>query len=174
MGSLINRISQEQSHNIQSINKEIYFLILSQSEDKINFFDSKCLSEINPEIIYYKRIKNGKDSFFFNYVFKLTLNEKEENKEWSKYKIQYEIGEELYDILFDIKENIFIYELKLQKYNKYISNITKKDIEQNQIPIQNKLDIFLKALIKNNDNNKIEILYEEGIKLYKSKKIFHY
>ena len=172
MASEPNKATHQKRQKIQSNDKDIYFIILNRSEDKINFFDSKCLSEINPEIIYYKRIKNGKDSFLFKHVFKLTLNKNEENKERSRYIIQYEMGEELYDILFNVKENIFIYELKLQKYNKYIKNIAKKDIEQNLIPIQNKLDIFLKALIKNNDNNKIEILYEEGIKLYKSKKNF--
>ena len=84
--------------------------------------------------------------------------------------MQYEIGEILYDIFFEVKNNMFIYEIKLQEYNKLLNNIPIKDIDQNQITIQNKLDIFLEALEKNNEINKIEILYKETIDLYKTKK----
>ena len=86
--------------------------------------------------------------------------------------MQYEIGEILYDIFFEVKNNMFIYEIKLQEYNKLLNNIPIKDIDQNQITIQNKLDIFLEALEKNNEINKIEILYKETIDLYKTKKKF--
>lgn len=58
------------------------------------------------------------------------------------------------------------------KGNKYIDNIVKERIKQNNIPLYNKLDIFLEALEKNGENNKIEKLYEETINLYESKKRF--
>ena len=148
-------MSSESSKNCYENNKinlanekEIYFLVTSHSEDKINFFDSKCLSKTKPEIIYYKRTKNGKDSFTIHHVFKLTINKKEKNYKWINYLIQYEFGEELYNIILDIKENIFIYKVKLQKYNKYINNIAQKDIDQNQTEIQNKFELFLEALKK--------------------------
>ena len=172
MASEPNKATHQKRQKIQSNDKDIYFIILNRSEDKINFFDSKCLSEINSEIIYYKRIKKEKDSFLIINVFKITPNKRMENKNLDKYLIQYENGEELYDILFDIKENMFIYELKLQKYNRYIKNLCKNDIIQNQIEIQNKMEIFYEALKKNNEINKIEVLFEEGIELYKSKKNF--
>lgn len=86
--------------------------------------------------------------------------------------MQYEIGEESYDILFDYKENSFIYEVQLLKGNKFIDNIIKRKIDQNQIPLHYKLDIFLEALKKNNESDKIELLFEETIELYKAKKKF--
>ena len=174
MSSESRKISYEKNQIILSNDNEIYFLVTSKSKDKINFFDSKCLSQIKPEIIYYKRTKNGKDSFLINHVFKLAVNKKEKNNKWIKYLIQYEIEEEFYEILLDIKENIFIYNVKFQKYNKYINNIEQKDIAQNQIKIQQKFELFLEALKKNNENNKIEKLYEEGIELYKSIKNFSF
>ena len=150
----------------------IYFIILSPSEEKINFSDLKFLSEIEPEIIYNESIEKGKGSFLFHNVFKLDIKKKEKNKKAVKYQLQYQIGEESYDILFDVKENSFIYEVQLLKGNKYIDNIIKRKIDQNQIPLYYKLDIFLEALKKNNETNKIELLFEETIELYKAKKKF--
>ena len=169
MASELNKIPREQNQNIYLNEKEIYFIISNTSEEKIDFKELKCQSEKCPKIIYETNIEKGKDSIAFVQVFKLSLNQKESP---IKYKIQYEKGEILYDILFDIKNNIFIYETTLQKYNKYIDNITKENIDQNQISIQNKLNIFLESLEKNNEMNKIEILYKEAIELYKSKKTF--
>ena len=169
MASELNKIPREQNQNINLNEKEIYFIISNTSEEKIDFKELKCQSEKCPKIIYETNIEKGKDSIAFVQVFKLSLNQKESP---IKYKIQYEKGEILYDILFDIKNNIFIYETTLQKYNKYIDNITKENIDQNQISIQNKLNIFLESLEKNNEMNKIEILYKEAIELYKSKKTF--
>ena len=87
MSSESRKISYEKNPIILSNDNEIYFLVTSKSKDKINFFDSKCLSQIKPEIIYYKRTKNGKDSFLINHVFKLALNKKEKNNKWIKYYI---------------------------------------------------------------------------------------
>ena len=164
----MGKISSKKSQNTQSIDKEIYFIISNSSEEKINFSDLKCISEIHPKIIYEKSVDKGKVSFLFHHVFKLVLKKSENHK----YKVQYEIGEILYDIFFEVKNNMFIYEIKLQEYNKLLNNIPIKDIDQNQITIQNKLDIFLEALEKNNEINKIEILYKETIDLYKTKKNF--
>ena len=78
MASEPNKTTHQKRQKIQSNDKDIYFIILNRSEDKINFFDSKCLSEINSEIIYYKRIKKEKDSFLIINVFKITPNKKVE------------------------------------------------------------------------------------------------
>ena len=168
MTSELSKISCEKSQNAQSNDKEIYFIISNSSEEKINFSDLKCLSETPPKIIYEKSVDKGKGSFLFYHLFKLALKESEKHK----YKVQYEFGEVLYDIFFEVKNNIFIYEIKLQEYNKLLNNIPIKDIDQNQITIQNKIDIFLEALEKNNEIKKIEILYKETIDLYKTKKNF--
>ena len=172
MTSELSIISQEQHQNTQSNDLTIFFIILTPSEEKINFDDLKFLSEIEPKIIYNKSIEKGKGSFLFHNVFKLDVKKKEKNEKVEEYLLQYEIGEESYDILFNVKENSFIYEVKLLKGNKFIDNIVKRKINQNQIPLQYKLDLFLEALNKNKEMNKIELLFKETIELYKSKKKF--
>jgi len=167
-----SKISQKQKQNTQTNDKEIYFIILSSSEEKLNFSDLKFLSEIEPEIIYDNSIEKGKDSFVFHNVFKLNIKANEKNGKTIKYQLQYEIGEESYEILFNVKDNTFIYEIELLKGNKFINNIVKRKIDQNKISIHYKLDIFLEALKKNNEIDKIELLYEETIMLYKEKKKF--
>jgi len=164
--------SQQQRQNAQSDSISIYFIILSPSEEKINFADLKFLSEIEPEIIYTTNIENGKGSFLSHNVFKLDIKRKEKNKKSVKYQLQYEIGEESYDIIFGVKENSFIYEIQLLKGNKFIDNIIKRKIDQNLIPLHYKLDIFLEALKKNNESDKIDLLFKETIELYKAKKKF--
>ena len=77
-----------------------------------------------------------------------------------------------YDILFSVKENTFVYDAELKKGNKWLYNIVKEDIDQTIIPLYNKLDIFLEALEKNEEKNKIDILYDETINLYEKRKKF--
>ena len=48
----------------------------------------------------------------------------------------------------------------------------KEDIDQTQITLCNKLDLFIESLEANNENNKIEKLYDDTIDLYKKKKKF--
>jgi len=48
----------------------------------------------------------------------------------------------------------------------------KEDINQTEITLCNKLDLFIEALEANNENNKIEKLYDDTIDLYKKKKKF--
>ena len=165
-------IIHKQNQNNQSNDKEIYFIILSSSEEKINFRDLKFLSEIEPEIIHYGSIEKGKGSSIIYNIFKLDIKTNEKNEKKTQYQLQYEIGEESYDILFDVIENTFIYEIKLLKGNKYIDNIVKRNIDQKKIPLHYKLNIFLEALKKINKIDKIEILYKEAIELYKRKKNF--
>ena len=169
----------QQRQNVQSSDgeKDIYFIILRPSEEKVNFGDLKFISEISPQIIYDKNIEKGKGSFIEHNIFKLDIKKKENDKDQTKkkksdYKLEYVIGEDSYEILFSVKENTFIYETELKKGNKFIDNIVKEDIDQNIIPLYDKLDIFIEALKKNNENDKIELLYEETISLYEKKKKF--
>ena len=140
--------SQQPKQNSQSDDVSIYFIILSPSEEKINFSDLKFLSEIEPEIVYTTNIKNENGSFLSHNVFKLDIKKKDKNKKTVKYQLKYEIGEKSYDIIFDYKDSFFIYEVQLLKGNKFIDNIIKRKIDQNKIPLHYKLDIFLEALKK--------------------------
>ena len=167
-----NSISQKKEQNALSNDKEkeIYFIILKISEEKVDL-NLKFLSKIEPQNIYKKSIEKGNSSFLLYNVFKLNIKEKDK-KSSNKYKIEYIEGEDAYVILFSIKENTFLYETELKKDNKYLDNIVKESIDQNIVPFYNKLDIFLEALEKNNENNKIEKLYDETINFYKKKKKF--
>lgn len=76
-------------------------------------------------------------------------------------------------ISFSIKSNFFYYDVSLQKRDVYIDILPPEDINQNAISYYNKLQIFLDALNKNKETNKIEKLYKEAISLYKKKKDFN-
>ena len=173
MNSESSNIRQDQIQITKSNDKAIYFILLSPSEEKIEFKDLKFLSEIDPIIIYNKSTEIGKGSFLYQNVFKLDIKNNEKIKKDDKYYLQYEIGEESYDILFEDKKNTFIYKIQLLKGNKFIDNIVKRNIDQNKIPLHYKLDIFIEALKKNKETDKLEIFYDETIKLYKEKKKFN-
>ena len=165
-------LSQNKQLTTQSndIEKEIYFILLIPSEEQINS-NFKFLSEINPQNIYKKKFEKGNGLYLEHNVFKLCVKKKRiEEKDKKVYKIESIEGEDEYDIEFSVKENTFVYDTELKKGNKWLDNIIKEDIEQKIIPLYNKLDIFLKALENNNENNKKEKLYDEAIDLYKKKK----
>ena len=170
-------ITQEKRQNAQQNDKEkeIYFIVLRPSEEKINF-NLKFSSEITPQSIYKKNIDKGNGSFLEHNVFKFKKNETKEkakkDKEKNKYIIKSIEGDDAYDIIFSVQENTFVYYTELKKGNKWLDNIVKEDIDQNIIPLYNKLDIFIEALKNNNENDKIEKLYEETVELYKKKKKF--
>jgi len=109
MNSESSNIRQDQIQSTKSNDKAIYFILLSPSEEKIEFKDLKFLSEIDPIIIYNKSTEIGKGSFLYQNVFKLDIKNNEKIKKDDKYYLQYEIGEESYDILFGDKNNIFIF-----------------------------------------------------------------
>ena len=174
---------QNSQSNEKDNEKEIYFIILRPSEEKVNL-DLKFSSEMAPQRIFTKSIEKGKNSFLEHNVFKLNIKktEKKENDKKEKdkkekdkkqnYKIEYIEGEDAYDILFSVKENTFIYDTELKKGNKWLDNIVKEDIDQTIIPLYNKLDLFLEALEANDENYKKEKLYDESIDLYQKKKKF--
>ena len=184
----------KQGQNSQSNDKEkeIYFIILRPSEEKVELDWEFSSSELAPSRIYKNIIKKGKDSSLEENVFKLIIKESEKEKEKEKesekekekgkakkkeknkksYKIEYIQGDDAYDILFSTKDNSFVYETELKKGNKYLDNIVKEDIDQTIIPFHNKLDIFQKALEEKNETSKIDQLYDETIDLYEKKKKF--
>lgn len=157
-------------------NKEVYFLILRRSEEKIDFKNLKFASKISPTIIFSNNTEkqNGKyiEEIVFKFKKKKKKNEKEKTKGEKEYTINFIEGEHTYIISFDAKKKSFIYSPELKTGNIYLDNILEEPIEQNIVPLYNKLDIFLKALENNDENNKKEILYEDTIDLYEKKKKF--
>ena len=126
-----NSISQNLGQNAQSggKEKEIYFIILRPIKEKVNL-ELKFSSEITPQRIYRKCIEKGKDSFLENNVFKLNIKKSEmkKKKKIEDYEIELIEGENAYNISFSIKENTFVYETELKKYNKWLDNIAKESI----------------------------------------------
>ena len=172
-----------QGQNAKSDDKErdVYFIVLRPSEEKINFKNVKFKSDIIPKIIHNKRLEKGNGSCLEEIVFKFQKKQKEKEKEKNKgkkvtpsnnYVIQYIEKDDEYVISFSVKENFFIYETELKKGNKYLDNIVKENIDQDIVPLYNKLDIFEVALKENKESNLFEKLYEDTIVLYEKKKKF--
>ena len=171
-------MSSNQQNNSE---KEVYFIVLTPSEEKVDF-NKIFKSQDVPKSIYKKSIEKEKGYFLEHNVFKLNIIKKEEKEEdedkdededengEEEHKIEYIVGNDAYDIIISFKDNSFIYDTQLQKGNKYLHNIVKDDIDQTIIPLYYKLDIFLEALNETNEKNKIDKLYDETIDLYKNKK----
>ena len=73
--------SQGQISQSNNKEKEIYFIILTQSEKKVDLDWEFSSSELAPSRIYKNVIKKGKDSSIEENVFKLIIKENEKEKE---------------------------------------------------------------------------------------------
>ena len=162
-------------------NKEVYFLILIPSESKINFsgLNYEAKNKIEPWNIFNDKIDKEDGTHIEEIVFKFKKKSKKKQKdkgknESTKYAIRFFEGNYIYDITFSIKDISFVYEPKLEIRNKFLPNIPPEPIEQNIVPLCEKLNIFLKALQKENNEieKKEEKLYEDTIVLYEDKKKF--
>ena len=147
----------------QKKEKDIYFLIFypsekKEKEDELDFSES----EIKPKIIYTSETKRENGKYFYKKVFKI----KETS---SKISLNFNLNQDNYIISFSIKENSFVYDVTLEKGNKYLPNIAKENIDQNTIEYYNKLDIFIDALKQNKEEDKFEMLYKDTIELYSKK-----
>ena len=156
--------------------KEIYFMILKQKKEIEICNNLNFTSTIKPKIIYEKRIAKENGVYIDHQVFKINL-QKNGNKEQDKtplnnYQIKYQEGNNNYVISFSVKNNSFIYDIELKQVGYFFGGITEEIFDQNIIPLYYKLDIFIEALKKNNENEKIEKLYEDTIELYENKKYF--
>ena len=172
----INILSQEKivESTDEDKEREIYFMVLILKEEiKETSNELNFTSEIEPEIIYEKEIEKENGSVFECKVFKFKVKKKEANENEILYTIEYLIGNDIYTIRFNNKDNSFIYDIDLKKRDYYFDNIVPLNIDQNVIPLYNKLEVFLEALEKNNETNKIEKLFEEAVGLYKLKKKFN-
>ena len=166
---------QEEEGNTESKEKDIYFIILVSSEEKIDFKKLKFVAGITPSNIYDKYIDKGNGNQLEEIVFKIKKkgkkNKKKEKGE-KEYSLKFISGEHTYTISFDTHKKSFIYSPDFDLGHVYLDNIFARPIEQNIIPYYNKLDIFLEALDKNNESKMKEKLFEDSIDLYEDKKIF--
>jgi hypothetical protein len=76
-------------------------------------------------------------------------------------------------ISFEVKDKTFIYDVEFKKGHRHLTTIIPIDIKQN-LKYQYKLDLFLEALKKKNEENKIDELYKETIELYSKKSMFSF
>ena len=76
-------------------------------------------------------------------------------------------------ISFEVKDKTFIYDVEFKKGHRHLTTIWPDPIKQN-IKYQDKLDLFLEALKKKNEENKIDELYKETIELYSKKSMFSF
>ena len=172
-----------QNDDSKNKNEDAYFIIIIPREEKIDFVGLNYLTQnkINPIIIYKKTIEKEDKTYIEEIVFKFKKSPKNKEKyegkkksnESTKYKIQLIEGEHTYNITFSLKDDCFVYQPELKKGNKYLENPIGESIDQNIVPLYNKLDIFIEALKKDNESyKKEEKLYEDTINLYEDKKQF--
>ena len=161
-------ISHKKKENSKGERKDIYFIIIypikeKEKSKKIYFSEF----DIFPENIFENELKQENGIIFYEKVF--MFNGKTNNN----YNIEFEIGKTCYTITFEVKESTFIYDVELKKGNRILKNIYKEIIDQKIIAYHKKLDIFLEALKKKNEKDKIETLYKDTIKLFEKKNNFN-
>ena len=129
-----------------------------------------------PEWIYSKPTFDSEDNnkyIYYKKIFKIAKS-KTLGKEADKYYFEFEIGDDRYIISFNSKKKKFIYDISLEK-GKRILDITK-NIDQNQIEYSEKIDLFVEAIEKLEEDDKKQLiinkLYEDSIDLYENKKGF--
>ena len=159
--------------------KEIYFVLLTEKEeekDKIEKTELNFISKIVPENIIVKEIKLENRTILEAKVFKFNVKDEDKDEiseEEIAYKIEYIIGDDIYTISFNTNKNTFIFDVALDKRDQFINILYPTKIDQDRIPLYSKLELFLEALKIENQENKIEKLYEESILLYEKKKQFN-
>ena len=152
---------------------EIYFIIVYSRDQKESpkdmIFSKEC--KIIPEVILSEEIKTSNDKYTYKKVLKINNNEHKKNSDISFFldKDDYK-----YYISFEIKDKTFIYDVSLEKRVKYLNNIKKINIIENSIKYEDKFNLFIEALEKRKEGNKMEKLYLETIELYSKKSSFSF
>lgn len=126
---------------------EIYFIINyprdSEENEKNIYFEKKG---IKPKCIFVQCVPTKK-KFNYKKVFKFESTQEE------KYKLEFSINkEDRYIISFNAKNKTFIYDVTLEKGLNIIKYKTK--ISQNRMDYREKMNFFIKALVKNNEEDK--------------------
>ena len=117
-----------------------------------------------------EEIKTNNNKYIYKKVFKY-------KNVGGKKKIQLNFfyGNEDYNymISFEVKEKTFIYDIELKKGHRILLIMIPDDIKQD-IKYQDKFELFLEALKKIKEENKIDDLYKETIELYSKKNRFDF
>ena len=145
---------------------EIYFIINyprdSEENEKNIYFEKKG---IKPKCIFVQCVPTKK-KFNYKKVFKFESTQEE------RYKLEFSINkEDRYIISFNAKNKTFIYDVTLEKGLNIINYKTK--ISQNRMDYREKMEFFIKALVKNNEEDKKDTLFKDTIDLYSAKKRFN-
>ena len=153
--------------------KEVYFIIYYQRKKKEDpkelVFSEDCKSI--PKAILTKEVKTSTNKYSYKKVYKYLYKGGKKGVELIFFFGQ---EEDKYIITFDVKDNIFIYDVELNKGHKFLDNIPKENIDQKIMKYQDKLDLFLEALKQNKEEKQNELLYQETISLYSSKSNFSF
>ena len=175
-------MTNQEKNEPKDKDKDVYFIILNpiDNEEKINFKDLKYVSRITPSIIFEKTIEvNGQKLEVVVFKFrgkkkikKDNVKEEKKEKERKEYTIKYISGVRSIEISFNTNEKSFVYSPNLEIGNIFLETAIPEPIEQENIPLYKKLDIFQEALEHNNETEKKEKLFEDSIDLYKTKKKF--
>ena len=132
-----------QNESIKDKDKDVYFLVLRPSEEKIYFtgLNYETKNKIVPQIIFQERIDREDKTYLEEIVFKFKKKKEKAPNKATEYAITFYKGDHTYDISFSLKNECFVYQPDLKTGNKYLDNILKEPIKQNIIPLYNKLDI---------------------------------
>ena len=149
----------------------LYFRITYPRKKKENTNDINFIvpekDELKPKCIYLEE-QFENQIFYYNKIFKAKKSIGK-GKKIKNFYFEFETNDEKYIISFDSKGNNFIYDVNLE-VGKRIIDIRRK-INQNKEYYET-IELFIKALEKDGEENIIDDLYKETIKLYSKKKGF--
>ena len=153
--------------------KEIYFITIYQRQQKEkeekdfifnkNYYNIRC--------IYTRKELIQNQQYLYAKVFKLFWDP--DNNKDNIFNISFDIGGYTYTISFNVDDRSFYFDIELTKVIKLLSLFTKKKVEQNSLNYYQKLGLFIEALKQNKEEEKIDNLYEETIKLCTKKNEFY-
>ena len=130
----------------KSEEKEMYFILLTEKEeekDKIEKTELNFISKIAPEKpILVKEIKIENKTILEAKVFKFNVDKEDKEEDGEKeHKIEYIIEDDIYTISFNTNKNSFIFDIALDKRDQYIDVLFPTKIEQDRIPLYNKIEL---------------------------------
>ena len=141
----------------------IFILFSKTKETEIEFnFDSKNTEK-------FHSLKENKNGIFRNFVIIKHIYTPKNPSE--TVELSFNNKGEIFKVSFNIDEGTFIFNPILTIQKNIYSN--KKNITQkNVIKVSNKIDILTKCLEDKNENEKIGILYNDGVEFFKLNKDF--
>jgi hypothetical protein len=148
----------------------LYFFVTYSRKQKENNDVEFVVPEKNnlKPVCIYEDLKYEGQRFHYNKIFAVEKPKKSKKN----FNFVFEIGDEQYVISFDYsKGSSFIYDVNLD-FGKKIIDIRRKISQTKEY--QEKMDVFIKALEKNNEAQMIKELYKDTIELYSKKKIFSF